>query len=45
MASEMIHISTGDPNRPTNPDSNALIVFGAVVIIYFFLTNLSKKQN
>jgi hypothetical protein len=45
MISEIIHISTGDPNRPTNPGSNTFIVLSAAVIIYFLLTNLSKKQN
>jgi hypothetical protein len=45
MASELIHISTGDPNRPTNPTTNFIIIVGGAIIIYYVLTNLSKKKN
>jgi hypothetical protein len=42
--SEVIHISTGDPNRQ-RADNNLLIYFGSALIIYLMLTNLSKKAN
>jgi hypothetical protein len=44
MIAEIIHISTGDPNRPV-ANTNSLIVLGAGAILYFILTDLSKKAN
>ena len=44
MISEIVHISSGDPNRPTtNGESYLVIIFA--FITFFILTTLVKKQK
>jgi hypothetical protein len=44
MISEIIHISTGDPNRP-RPDSESAVMIVSAIILYYLLTNLSKQTR
>ena len=44
IISELIHISTGDPNRPTAIGENYLVLIIAV-IVFFMLTNIVNKQG
>ena len=42
LISEIIHISTGDPNRPsTSGESYRAIIFS--IIIFYILTNVANK--
>ena len=43
MISELVHISTGDPNRPTGSGSSMLAMVAAT-IVYLLLTNLVTKD-
>lgn len=43
LVSELIHISTGDPNRPR--DNNTPLVLGAAIISYFVLTGMANKKK
>jgi hypothetical protein len=42
IISELIHISTGDPNRPNSAAGIATII--AALIVYLLLTNLVKND-
>jgi hypothetical protein len=43
VISELIHISTGDPNRPRG-GGGSLVTIIAALIVYLLLTNLVKKD-
>ena len=43
LASELIHISTGDPNRTR--ENNTSLLLGAAVISYFILTGIANKKK
>jgi len=43
IISEIIHISTGDPNRP-RAESDSLVYLGAALVIYLILTSNLKKN-
>lgn len=40
--SEIIHISTGDPNRPRSGGETFFMILSAL-IVYFLLSSVSKK--
>jgi len=42
--SEIIHISTGDPNRPTSGGETFFMILSAL-IVYFLLSSVSKKDT
>ena len=44
MVSEIIHISTGDPNRPRE-SGGSFIVLGVAFIAYLILTAVSQKAK
>ncbi len=44
MISELIHISTGDPNRPSTGGESYLVVIIAF-ISYYLLTKIVNKQS
>ena len=44
LFSEIIHITTGDPNRPRSGNETFLMILSAIVI-YFLLTSISKKES
>ena len=44
LVSEIIHISTGDPNRPVSDNSKIMPLVYAI-IIYFIMTSLLKKNG
>lgn len=44
MISEILHISTGDPNRPMGSGSS-FIVLGSAFIVYLILTSISQKAK
>ena len=41
---EIIHMSTGDPNRPMSGGDNFFMMLSAIGI-YFLLTSISKKDT
>ncbi|MGE0637742.1 MAG: hypothetical protein AB7G44_16860 [Bacteroidia bacterium] len=47
MMSEIIHISTGDPDRPRPEGSNGLtfVVFVLIFIVLTFFVNRQKKKE
>ena len=44
MVSEIIHISTGDPNRPQG-SGGSFIVLGVAFIAYLVLTFIAQKAK
>jgi len=43
LIQEIIHINTGDPNRPQ--ESNPLLFIFSTILIYFLFTYLLKKSG
>ena len=44
FGSELIHISTGDPNRPTTSGESYLVILIAI-ITFVILTSIVKKNT
>ena len=44
FASEIIHISTGDPNRPSTPGESYFVLIFAC-IAFFILTSMVNRQK
>jgi len=44
VISEIVHVSTGDPNR-ARTEGGTLVMIASAIILYALLTSLSKKAN
>ena len=44
LISEIVHISTGDPNR-ARTEGGTFVMVASAIILYGWLTSLSKKAN